>query len=147
MFCLTVHCFFARVESPTCTTYGKVLLKSIMAVLTLKSSIDRKVNGARIKSKHNYINIKTTDPFSNFLSFHSRVFIFFMFCISSNKLNSISCGICLSFKSRHLELFCKIIIQLFSTGIFLVLCSRSPPCNFTERLFFLHSCEWLLPII
>ena len=36
-----------------------------------------------------------------------------------NKLKSISCGIFLSFKSRHLELLCKIIIQLFSTGIFL----------------------------
>ena len=60
--------------------------------------------------------------FSNFLSFDSCVFIFFVFCISSsngNKLNSISCGICLSFKSRHLELFCKINIQLFSIGIFL----------------------------
>ena len=31
-----------------------------------------------------------------------------------NKLNSISRGICLAFKSRQLELFCKLIIQLFS---------------------------------
>ena len=59
--------------------------------------------------------------------------------------NIISCGICVSFKSRHVELFCKIIIQLFSTGIFLALWSRGPPCNFTEQLFFLHEC--LLPII
>ena len=108
--------------------------------------------GARQKSKYNYIHIKTTHPvsltfFSNFLSFDSRVFIFPVFYISSNKLNSISCGICLSFKSRHLELFCKIIIPLSSTGIFLELWSRGQPCNFTEQLFFLHSCEWLLLII
>ena len=104
------------------------------------------------KSKYNYINIKTTDPisltfFPNFLSFDSRVFIFFVYCVSSNKLKIISCGICLTFKSRHLELFCKIVIQLSSTSIFLGSWSRSPPCIFTEALFFLHSCEWLLPII
>ena len=98
------------------------------------------------------ININTIHPialtsFSNFFSFNSRVFIFFVFCISSNKLSSISCGICLSFKSSHLELFCKIIIKLSSTGIFLGLWSRSSPCNFTEQLFFLRSFEWLLPII
>ena len=108
--------------------------------------------GARQKSKYSNINIKTTRLISltfvsNFLSFDSRVFIFIVFCISSNKLNSISCGICLSFKSRHLELFCKIIIQLTSTGIYLGLWSRGRPCNFTEQLFFLHSCAWLLPII
>ena len=80
-------------------------------------------------------------------SFNSGVFIFFVFCISSNKMNSISCGIFLSFKSRHLELFCKIIIQLSSTGIFLGLWSRGPPCNFTEQLFVLFSFEWLLPMI
>ena len=34
MFSLTVHYFLARVQSPTCTTYEKFLLKSI---LTLKS--------------------------------------------------------------------------------------------------------------
>ena len=129
--------------------------------------------------------------FSNFFSFDSCVFIFFMFYISSNNRSrhrrcsenksilrnfqkftgkhlchsaffnkvawnfilskkifftehlrttasvtnwTISCGIYLSFKSRHLELFCKIIIQLFSTGIFLGLWSRGPPCNFTEQL-------------
>ena len=88
-------------------------------------------------SKYNYINIKTIHPvsltfFSNFLSFDSRVFIFSVFCISSKKLNSILCGIGLSFKSWHLELFGKIIIQLSSTDIFLGLCSRRPPCNFTE---------------
>ena len=70
---------------------------------------------ARQKSKYNYINIQTTHLisvtfFSNFLSFDSRVFIFFVFCILSNKLNSIFCHICLSYKSRHLELSCKIII-------------------------------------
>ena len=88
--------------------------------------------------------------FSNFLSCDFHVFIFFVFCISfsnSNKLNSISCGICLSLKSRHLEVFCKIIIQLFPTGIFVGLWWRGPPCNFTEELFFSRSCEWLLPII
>ena len=85
------------------------------------------------------MNIKTTHPisltsFSNFLSFNSRrVFIFFVFCILSNKLNSISCGICLSFKSSHFELFCKIIIKLSSTGIFLGLWSRGPPCNLTSN--------------
>ena len=107
---------------------------------------------ARLKSKYKYINIKTTHPvsftsFSNFLSFDSRVFIFFALNISSNKLKSISRGICLSFKGRNLELFRKIITQLSSTGIFLRLWSRGPPCNFTEQLFFLHSCEWLLLII
>ena len=85
--------------------------------------------------------------FLNFPSFNSRVFIFFVFCISSNKMNSISCGICLSFKSSQLELFCKIIIQLSSTDIFLGLWSRGSPCNFTEQLFFLRSFEWLLPIL
>ena len=85
--------------------------------------------------------------FFKFPFFRSRVFIFFVFCVSSNKLNSISCGICLSFKSRHLELFWKIFIQLFSTGILLGLWSRGPPCNFTEQLLFLHNCEWLLQII
>ena len=87
--------------------------------------------------------------FSNFLPFNPRVFIFFVFCISSNncnKLNSISCGICLSFKSRHLELFCQIIIHLSSTGIFLGLRSKGPP-YFTEHVFFLHSCKWLLRIV
>ena len=39
MFYLTVHRFLARVQSPTCTTYGKFLLESIMAVLTPKSGI------------------------------------------------------------------------------------------------------------
>ena len=100
---------------------------------------------ARQKSKYNYINIKTTHPtslifFSNFLSFDSCLSIFFLFCISSNKLNCLSCGICLSFKSRHLELSCNIIIRLSSACIFLGLWSRSPPSNFTERLFFLHNC-------
>ena len=86
------------------------------------------------------------------LSFASHVFIF-VFCISSNKLNSISCGICL-FKSRHLQLFCKIVIQLFFTGIYLRLWSRGPPYNFTEQLFSctaVHGYHWLsyhyLPII
>ena len=62
--------------------------------------------------------------------FDSRVFNFFVFFISPNKLNCISRGICLSF-----------------TGIFLGLWLRGSPCNFTEQLFFLHSYEWLLPII
>ena len=76
--------------------------------------------------KANYVNIETTHSidltsFFNFLSFNFRVFMSFVFCISSNKRNSISCGICLSFKSRHLELFCKIIVHLSSTGIVLAL--------------------------
>ena len=96
-----------------------------------------------------YIDIKTTHPipltfFPNFLSFDSLVFIFFLFCLLFNKLNSISCGICLSFKIRHLELLCKIIIQLSSSGFFLGLWSRGPPCNFIEQRLFLRSCEWLL---
>ena len=113
------------------------------------------IYGAQQKSKYNHVNIKKNSPyfsyfFSNFLSFDSRVFIFFMFCISSNKLNIISCGICLSFKSRHLELLFRIIVhitQLSSIGIFLGLWSRGLPCNFTEQLFFFHNCEWLLLII
>ena len=35
----TVHGFFVRVQSPTCTTYEKFQLESIMAVLTPKSGI------------------------------------------------------------------------------------------------------------
>ena len=77
------------------------------------------------ESKYNYANVKTIHPisltfFSSLLSFDSRVFIFFVFSISSNnckKLNSISCGICLSCKSNQLEFFCKIFIQQFFTGI------------------------------
>ena len=108
--------------------------------------------GARQKSKYNYINIKTSRSISltfvsNFRSFDSHLFIFIAFCMLSNKLNRTSCGIYLSFKSRHLELFCKVIIQLSSTGIYLGLWSRDPPCNFPEQLFFLQSCAWLLPII
>ena len=33
--------FLVRVQSPTCTTYGKFLLESIMAVLTPKSGIGK----------------------------------------------------------------------------------------------------------
>ena len=36
---LAVHRFLARVQSPTCTTYGEFLLKSIMAMLTPKSGV------------------------------------------------------------------------------------------------------------
>ena len=43
-FYVTVHHFLVRVQSPTCTTYGKVLLESIMAVLTPKSGITEKNN-------------------------------------------------------------------------------------------------------
>ena len=66
-----------------------------------------------------------------------------MFCISSDNLNSISCGICLSVKSRHLKLFSKMIIELSSIGIFLGLWLTAPPCNFTKELFsctVLHGC-------
>ena len=38
-FYLIVHCFHARVQSPTCTTYGKYLLENVMAVQILKSGI------------------------------------------------------------------------------------------------------------
>ena len=46
--------------------------------------------GAREESQNNYINIKTADPisltfFSNFLSFDSRVLIFFVCCILSTE--------------------------------------------------------------
>ena len=103
--------------------------------LTSSTVLDRKANTT-------YINIKTTHPisltfFSNFLSFDSRVFFFFVFCISSNKLNRISCGIFLSFRSKHSELFCKIIIQLSSSGIFLGLWSKGPPCMQLYRSIFL----------
>ena len=108
---------------------------------------------ARQKSKYNHINIKTTHPvsltfFSSFLSFDSHVFIFFVFSILSSKLNSISCGICLSFKSRHLELFC--ILNYYS-GILHRYLSRVMVKRFTLQFyrttFFLSSCEWLLLII
>ena len=39
MFYLTVHHSLARVQSPTCTTYRKFLLESIMAMLTPKLGI------------------------------------------------------------------------------------------------------------
>ena len=39
MLYLTVYRFLDRVQSPTCTTNGKFLLESIMAVLTPKSGI------------------------------------------------------------------------------------------------------------
>ena len=38
-FHLTVHRFHARVQSSTCTTYGKYLRERIMALLTLTSGI------------------------------------------------------------------------------------------------------------
>ena len=85
--------------------------------------------------------------FLNFVSFNSRVFIFFVCCISSNKMNSISCGIRLSFKSSQLEQFCNFIIQLSFTDIFLGLWLRGSPCNFTEQLSFLSCFEWLLPVL
>ena len=102
--------------------------------LSSSTVLDRKANTKT--------NIKTTHPialtsFSNFLSFNSRVFIFFVFCISTEQY---LVWHLLIIKSRNVELFCKIIIQLSSTGIFLGLWSRGPPCNFTEQLFFLHSC-------
>ena len=120
--------------------------------ISLISTIDLLLRCLTENSKYNYINIKKTHSisltvFSNFLSFNSCVFIFFVFCVLSNKLNCTTCSICLSFKTKHLELFCKIIIQLSSTGIFLGLWSRRPPCNFTVQLFFLPGCEWLLTII
>ena len=44
MFCITVHRLLARVQRPTCTIYGKCLLKSIMTVLTPKSGIVYLIN-------------------------------------------------------------------------------------------------------
>ena len=108
------------------------------------TELDRKVNITKEILKQLALFLLL---FSNFLSLDSRMFIFFVFCFLSNKLNSISCGICLSFKSRHLDLFCEITILPSSTGIFLGLWSRGPSRNSTEQLFFSHSCEWLLPII
>ena len=65
--------------------------------------------GDRQKSNYNYISIKTTNPIFQISSF----FVF-------RQLNSLSCGICLSFKSRHLELFCQLLfsypLQVFFQG-------------------------------
>ena len=71
------------------------------------------------------INIKTTHPisltfFSNFPSCDSCVFIFIVFCISSIKVNRISCGI---FYHSKVSIQ-RIIIQLSSSGIFLGLWSK-----------------------
>ena len=48
---LIVHCFLARVQSPTCNTYGKSLRESIMAVLIryCLSIIFIKVNISKLK--------------------------------------------------------------------------------------------------
>ena len=102
--------------------------------LSFSTVLDRQANTTIINIKTTHAIVLTS--FSNFLSFSSCVFIFFVFCISSNKLDSVLCGICLLFKSGYLELFCKTTIQLSSTGIFLGLWSRGPRCSFTEQLFF-----------
>ena len=52
------------------------------------------------------------------------VCLFLVFSISSNKINSISSGIFLSSKSRHLQMFCQIklfwsTLQLYRTIFFL----------------------------
>ena len=101
--------------------------------------------GTRQKSKHKYIKTNILKQLTLFLLLSLQIsslsvfvfstFSFFIFSNNCSKLNSISCDICWSFKSSHLELFCKITIQLFSTGILLGLWSRSPPCNFTENYF------------
>ena len=39
LFYLTVHRFLDRVQSPTCTSYGKFLLEGLMAVLIPKSGV------------------------------------------------------------------------------------------------------------
>ena len=39
MFYVTVHHFLDRFQSPTCNTYGRFLLESIMVVLNAKSGI------------------------------------------------------------------------------------------------------------
>ena len=76
---------------------------------------------SRHKSKYNYINVKQHTLF--LLIFSKFPLSRFFILSTSNNLYSISFCICLSFKSRHLELFCKINIQLSSTGIFLGLWS------------------------
>ena len=70
------------------------------------------------------------------ISFLSILVCSSFLCFVFRQLSSISCGICLSFKSRHLELSCKIFIQLSSTVIFVELWSRGPPYYFAEQLFF-----------
>ena len=56
IFCLTVHRFVARVQSPTCTTYRKFLLKSIMAVLTQKLSVCYICNKTNVGYHRPYID-------------------------------------------------------------------------------------------
>ena len=115
-------------------------IKSLSFITQFKIEFLLPFTGCRKCLEKCLINIKTSHPnaltsFSFFVSFNSCVFISFVFCISPNKMNSILCDVCLSFKGSHLELFCKIIIQLFSTCIFLGLWSRGPPCNFIELIF------------
>lgn len=101
-----------------------------------------------IKSKFEYQTQSLNSYFfRNFLSFDPRLFIFFVFCISNQKLNSMSGYTCLSFTSRHLELLCKNVIQLSYKRIILDLWLKVPSCNFTEQIIFLYSCEWTVPII
>ena len=58
------------------------------------------------------------------------MFIFIAICLSSNNLNSILCGICLSVKSSHLELPRKIIIISYLQKVFSRVIVKKPPCNF-----------------
>ena len=60
MFYLTVHRFLARVQSPTCITYGKCLPGSIMPVQTPKSGTDCKYEKANININMWKVNIDTT---------------------------------------------------------------------------------------
>ena len=90
---------------------------------------------------HKYQNKSTYFSyfFFKFSFFRFTCVNFFCILYFVIKLNCISCGIYLSFKRRHLELFCKIIIHLSTTGIFLELWSRGPPSYITKQLFFLQA--------
>ena len=116
--------------------------KSICARVSLLNKVTEACNFIKKETLSQRFSCKFCEIYKN--TFFYRTPLDECFC---NKLNIISCGICLSFKSRHLELLYKIMIQLLSTGIFLVLWSKGPSCNFTKQLFFLHSCEWLVPVI
>ena len=70
--------------------------------LLLRCSIEKQIQLYKHQNNSPYFSYF----FSKFLSSSSRVFIFLVFCNSSKKLNNISCGICLSFKNRYVELFC-----------------------------------------
>ena len=63
--------------------------------LSSSTVLDRIANTTEYKTTHP-IALTTS---SNFLSFNSRVFIFYVFCILSNKLNSVSVAFVYHFKA------------------------------------------------